>query len=208
MLTATQALGSHGQTVGSVSPGGHWVPFQLASQGPVTRQGHGGQTTQRSPFRCISGVLRGVIMDSLSLSFLVTSHPWQPSFLPPEHPWMLWTEPFVETEIAMHPYHGVGSAEEGMCQPRGHSQAADSVKVRTQTLAFPAPTWRIFSAATIELPTLGLRSTSGPFPVHALFQLGSLPQTSLPRVPTGHCFQCPPHSLSALEAVALAPASP
>lgn len=26
----------------------------------------------------------------------------QPSFLPPEHPWTLWTEPFVETEIAMH----------------------------------------------------------------------------------------------------------
>lgn len=33
-------------------------------------------------------------------------------------------------------YHGVGSAEEGMCQPRGHSQAADSSLVLKSELRF------------------------------------------------------------------------
>lgn len=50
----------------------------------------------------------------------------------PEHLWRpIWTGPFVETEIALHGIivHGVGRAEEGMCQPRGQPQAVESCSV-------------------------------------------------------------------------------
>lgn len=82
-----------------------------------------------------------------------------------------------------------------------------SVKVRTQTLTFPMPTWRVLSEATIELrttwasdpplgPSLYMLCSSWD-PSHRPHFLESLQDTA----------SSVPLTLSALEAVALAPAS-
>lgn len=148
-------------------------------------------------------------MDSLSLSFPVTSRPWRPSYLPPEHLWRpVWTGSFVETEIAVHgiTVHGVGRAEEGMCQPRGRPQAVDSssvLKPERRLQFFQCLPGGSSHQPPFNYAHLGPQIHLWVLPCTHYVQVGSPPQTSLPG---GRCLQCP-LTLPALEAVALAPAS-